>query len=995
MVNSEDDTTTKKHEEGKTTFTLKMAKYLSTSGIGDYLDGINVLLSFLLTVLHLIDCSFWDQGGNQDVGEGQAIITIPELICYIYFLLDFVINFYLSENKLFFTFQTTSLVEYVSIFPSLLARLNIITGYKYIYMLRVLRFLLCYKLDKVLQRLSMEGIQLVQFRVFRLAYKPIVTVMSIIMINSSVLYVVEQDYSIVEYIYFMVVTISTVGFGDVYPTTIYGRFSIIVAILIMFLVLPTQVEMLTRVYSLRSQYARNKYISKKESEHLLLLGSSQVEGFKTFLNELYHTDHGMNDINTVILQPSAPTEEMTLQLKQPALQSKVIYLEGHPLQNKDLERCSSKDCNQHLREMITVNIIHAFAVKQFAKKQKSRKGARVCLQVLQPSSKDLYFNSLGGHETDQVICVDELKLYLLGKTCLCPGINTLISFLIQSSKPSYDITKYDKDKSEWIDDYLCGIVSGICWPDIQLSNLGFLTTQISSAIYKELNIILFALEVELESGTSVFVNPVEYLFEDYLHYGYVIASEMPNIDEIQQIKFPEYIQRNYCFPNQQRQQTNKNALQQEAEYLKEILSEGLKDDSSKHPAYYQVKPQTITTGLPKVGDQEKFENHFIVCGVVTDMKYLMMPLRARSLKNIQPIVILNQDLIPTEIQLQINKFPKVYFQQGSPLNTEDLKKACIQKASALVILQKSADQEDGLSNIVDADTIFIYKTVKLLNQNINIITELASISTISFLQISRNNYVQKYDWSVSEPFASGEIYISTMLDTLICQAFYNPFITSIFDQMILGSASVNKKHKKLYQANKLQQSNLFLINIPPKYQEKTFGELFEILLTEQKMIPIGLYRGEKVKNNNKPYVFLKPPMDVVVSCKDRLYVLSGKQPKEQENVVEDENNFGQAAAPQQYNIKSKLQGEEGRVDIEFSRELMKFNDKSQSFVNELKKINSRVFNQGLIHDCILQYVFRIRQKCTRFVKRRISQSKSNNLICYNNHQYIQKYMALI
>ena len=37
----------------------------------------------------------------------------------------------------------------------------------------------------------------------------------------------------------MVVTIATVGFGDVYPTTIYGRFSIITAILIMFLILPT------------------------------------------------------------------------------------------------------------------------------------------------------------------------------------------------------------------------------------------------------------------------------------------------------------------------------------------------------------------------------------------------------------------------------------------------------------------------------------------------------------------------------------------------------------------------------------------------------------------------------------------------------------------------------------------------------------------------------------------------------------------------------------
>lgn len=47
-----------------------------------------------------------------------------------------------------------------------------------------------------------------------------------------------------------------------------------------------------------------------------------------------------------------------------------------------------------------------------------------------------------------------------------------------------------------------------------------------------MNIILFALEVQLESGTSVFVNPADYLFEDYLHYGYVIATEMPNIEKI-------------------------------------------------------------------------------------------------------------------------------------------------------------------------------------------------------------------------------------------------------------------------------------------------------------------------------------------------------------------------------------------------------------------------------------------------------------------------------
>lgn len=42
------------------------------------------------------------------------------------------------------------------------------------------------------------------------------------------------------------------------------------------------------------------------------------------------------------------------------------------------------------------------------------------------------------------------------------------------------------------------------------------------------------------------------------------------------------------------------------------------------------------------------------------------------------------------------------------------------------------------------------------------------------------------------------------------------------------------------------------------------------------MIPIGLYRGERVKDNNKPYVFLKPPNDVKLSIRDRVFVLSSK-----------------------------------------------------------------------------------------------------------------------
>ena len=67
--------------------------------------------------------------------------------------------------------------------------------------------------------------------------------------------------------------------------------------------------------------------------------------------------------------------------------------------------------------------------------------------------------------------------------------------------------------------------------------------QISQHIYRQFGLILFALEVTLEGECRVFVNPAEYLFEDYLHYGYIIAANMPDVTQLQKIKFPDYVTR--------------------------------------------------------------------------------------------------------------------------------------------------------------------------------------------------------------------------------------------------------------------------------------------------------------------------------------------------------------------------------------------------------------------------------------------------------------------
>ena len=69
-------------------------------------------------------------------------------------------------------------------------------------------------------------------------------------------------------------------------------------------------------------------------------------------------------------------------------------------------------------------------------------------------------------------------------------------------------------------------------------------------LYKELDYILIALEINVLQETKVFLNPSDYIFQDHQHYGYVLASSLPDVEKLQNFKFPEQIQRsNFYFYN--------------------------------------------------------------------------------------------------------------------------------------------------------------------------------------------------------------------------------------------------------------------------------------------------------------------------------------------------------------------------------------------------------------------------------------------------------------
>jgi potassium large conductance calcium-activated channel subfamily M alpha protein 1 len=141
----------------------------------------------------------------------------------------------------------------------------------------------------------------------------------------------------------------------------------------------------------------------------------------------------------------------------------------------------------------------------------------------------------------------------------------------------------------------------------------------------------------------------------------------------------------------------------------------------------------------------------------------------------RPIVILSNDIVGDEdgngdtyVWGEINRFEEIYILKGSALNPADLERARIRKARAIIIIAKGSDSSSTSSRkMLDADAIFMYKTIEANFKNLIIVTELASMSAIAFLVPGNEERYQKLGYFMSKPFASGEIYVSSLLDSLM------------------------------------------------------------------------------------------------------------------------------------------------------------------------------------------------------------------------------------
>jgi len=218
----------------------------------------------------------------------------------------------------------------------------------------------------------------------------------------------------------------------------------------------------------------------------------------------------------------------------------------------------------------------------------------------------------------------------------------------------------------------------------------------------------------------------------------------------------------------------------------------------------------------------------------------------------------------------------IHLVNGSPLEQDSLIKANIMNADKAVILGHDPTLKTNLQEeMLDAQSIFIYKAIKKLNPELQIITELVYNSNIDFLLPKKNKYKA---YTLSTLFASGEVYISSIIDTITAQSYYNPHIVSLLNLILKGTEKNLKIRKWLDNFSDLTQSNLWQIPAPEGLYNKTFSDLFVYLL-EKGLVALALYRLPGATDNKFPYVWTNPE-SATITNQDRVFVLADKIPKD-------------------------------------------------------------------------------------------------------------------
>ncbi|GBF79690.1 ion transporter [Aphanothece sacrum] len=216
----------------------KVAHYLD-----DFDSSISIIINLILVgLIFLSSAIFVIETYPITTSFVSQLQTIDKVIIWI-FTIEYLIRFWCADSKLKFIFSSYSFIDILAILPLFIGLIDI----RYIRILRwfrVLRLIRLIKLQTSLLKIQSED-TIILVRIFLLLF-------CLIFIYAGAIYQIEHKTNpqvfkdFFDALYFSVVTMTTVGFGDIIPLSKEGKILTVIMIFSGVIFIPWQISILTQ-----------------------------------------------------------------------------------------------------------------------------------------------------------------------------------------------------------------------------------------------------------------------------------------------------------------------------------------------------------------------------------------------------------------------------------------------------------------------------------------------------------------------------------------------------------------------------------------------------------------------------------------------------------------------------------------------------------------------------------------------------------------------------
>ncbi|OQV23327.1 Calcium-activated potassium channel subunit alpha-1 [Hypsibius exemplaris] len=826
--------------------------------------------------------------------------------CYL--LIYFILRFMSAQNKLAFLFEIYSVVDYFTI-PVTFVAIGLNRNWHGLRYLRIINLL--WLVDLLHRFKALKTVAQIQFS------RLVVYITIAIIVGAGTFLLLEcqgdpwdidntlqQNGTFWNYAYFSVVTISTVGYGDLGCKTVLGKLFCCLYIFACLFFIASFIATAASLVPPPKKYP--SFDHTQYFDHIIVCGNITHAAVARLLGDLYEDPNvcGLESVYLMLLHPDDPDDEMILLLRN--YQACVEFVQGSPFDDACLDEVRARyarSCiilaDQHTADPDAEDakhILEIVAIKNYCPT------LRVQIQVVKSSTTGFLKNypAINSNRGDVIICQENIEMALLGMSCRVPGFSTLFSNLIGTNRP---LPASSHIQVPWL--YEHG--SRMDLHCVQFGNafLGLTVPQAAELCFKKLNILLIGVYTRGEYSEMEYHDVIPNATSDVTitnrMRGQVVAPTKGHAKSVE-ILCPnchaDAIQPGLIGPclcakdgelsvnalfKDQTQLTHigngaysRTTSRESTNIIKSDIGSGMYDSTGM---FHWQTPQSFEKSLltPEEAKTWLFERHVAILVLPTPttssigLHHLIAPLRTSSvpLDEMSDVVILGSEEQLRREWPTIKMLPKVFMIAGDPTDPTVMPAAQLRNCQAACLLAAGHSISRHDETLIDKDVVILTLRLRGLAYtaedmplprpyfvrgiDVPLISYIDSGSSVRFLSQESS----AVDYQLTVPYMSGQVLSSARLDSLLIPACSNPSLLRLCSSLVFGGISLELRRvlsegiglqapTEAHQPGPHLRSTIKLVDLDSDvfqaFANKPYEDLFLYALRDLGILCIGLYR---------------------------------------------------------------------------------------------------------------------------------------------------------